>query len=68
MPGMDGYELIDAVRRLDRHGDLAAIALTGFGRTSDAQRALQVGFDAHLPKPTSIVELKVLVAKLRRES
>ncbi len=66
MPGMDGYELIDAVRRLDKHGDVLAIALTGYGRAGDAQRALQVGFDAHLPKPTSIADLKALVAKLRR--
>ncbi len=69
MPLMDGYELIDAVRRLDGdRGKLLAIALTGFGRTGDAQRALQVGFDAHLPKPTSIVDLKALVARLRRKS
>jgi two-component system CheB/CheR fusion protein len=64
MPGMDGYQLVDAVRRLPRYQTLPAIALTGFGRAGDTQRALQVGFDAHLGKPASMTELKKLLVQL----
>ena len=64
MPDMDGYQLIDEVRRRPDTKRLLAIALTGFGRAGDAQRATAVGFDAHLPKPTSIDELKAMLTSL----
>ena len=61
MPGMDGYQLINEVRGGERNRDVKAVALTGFGRAGDTQRAVEVGFDAHLPKPTSIDDLKALL-------
>ena len=64
MPKMDGYALINEVRRLPGQDTLPAIALTGFGRTGDTQRALGVGYDAHLSKPTSMDDLKALVARM----
>jgi two-component system CheB/CheR fusion protein len=44
--------------------ELHAIAMSGFGRRADARRALEAGFDAHLPKPASIEELKAAIARL----
>jgi len=38
--------------------------MTGFGRRSDARRALEAGFNAHLPKPASIEDLKAAIARL----
>jgi two-component system CheB/CheR fusion protein len=65
MPEMDGYEFIDRLRRLPTNATVAAIALTGFGRPQDEQRALQAGFDAHLNKPTSVDTMARVVRQLR---
>ncbi|MFP3589256.1 response regulator, partial [Paraburkholderia sp. SIMBA_055] len=51
MPGMSGYDLIEALRKQSNMAKVPAIALTGFGREQDAARALRAGFDAHLGKP-----------------
>ncbi|WP_353506566.1 MULTISPECIES: CheR family methyltransferase [unclassified Variovorax] len=64
MPGMDGFELIAEVRRLEHTRELRAIAMSGFGRRVDARRALEAGFDAHVPKPASIDELKAAIGAL----
>jgi two-component system CheB/CheR fusion protein len=39
--------------------------VTGYGRAVDAQRALQAGFNAHLPKPVSMTALKKEIDRLR---
>ena len=64
MPGMDGFELIAEVRRHEPTRELRAIAMSGFGRRVDARRALEAGFDAHVPKPASIDELKAAIGAL----
>ena len=63
MPGEDGYEFIGRVRRLAARpcATIPAIALTGYSRTLDAERALETGFDMHLTKP---VELRHLVSAI----
>jgi two-component system CheB/CheR fusion protein len=58
MPDMDGYTFIKEVRKKPRFAKLPAIALTGFGRMQDAERAREVGFSAHISKP---VILDVLI-------
>jgi two-component system CheB/CheR fusion protein len=66
MPEMDGYELIRRVRADPRTERLPAIALTGFGRSEDAHRALTAGFDAHLAKPVQIEHLVVALQRVPR--
>jgi two-component system CheB/CheR fusion protein len=62
MPGMDGLELVAELRRRPHSARWPAIAVTGFGRPDDAQKALAAGFDAHLAKPLSLdALLRVLV-------
>ena|GEM_PF-526206 len=51
MPEMDGYELLKELRRQSRYAEIPAIALTGFGRQEDVERARQAGFTTHLTKP-----------------
>ena len=49
LPDMDGYEV---ARRLKRSGCTARlIAITGYGRAEDRERAREAGFDDHLLKP-----------------
>ncbi len=64
MPEMDGYQLIAEVRRRPATQNLAAIAMSGFGRRSDARRALEAGFNAHVSKPAAVEELKAALSRL----
>ncbi len=69
MPDCDGYELMQKVRSLspDQGGRTPAIALTGFARESDRQKALQAGFQMHLSKPIDAVELVEAAGSLCRK-
>lgn len=68
MPGMDGFEFLRKLRELPGKQDLPAIALTGFGRPEDVQRAASEGFYAHLTKPFDIETLATLLQKLAADS
>ena len=63
LPKMSGYELAEALRADARTRSIALIALTGYGRGPDRERALDAGFDEHLVKP---VELDALLTTLNR--
>jgi CheY-like chemotaxis protein len=49
LPGMDGFELLAAVRKTSPH--IAAVAVTAFARLDDRSRSLAAGFQAHVSKP-----------------
>jgi two-component system CheB/CheR fusion protein len=68
MPGMDGYELIRAIRELPQHVGLLAIALTGFGRAQDGERAREAGFNAHIGKPIMMKNLMDSLRQLDRQA
>jgi len=66
MPDVDGYELMRKVRAREpeRGGLIPALALTAYARAEDAQRALEAGYNAHIPKPVEPDELAIAVASL----
>ncbi|BAZ23110.1 two-component hybrid sensor and regulator [Kalymmatonema gypsitolerans NIES-4073] len=73
MPEEDGYSLIRKVRSLERAGDISspqqgakipAAALTAYARPEDRMRAIQEGYQLHLPKPVEPAELATVVASL----
>lgn len=68
LPGRDGYELMLEIRHRERVAPgmrrLPAIALTAFARPEDIARAREVGFDAHLAKPLSALDLVELSSAL----
>jgi PAS domain S-box-containing protein len=68
MPGMDGFEFLSKLRALSGYENLPAVALTGFGRPEDVQRAHSEGFHAHLTKPFDIQALAALLQKLPRRA
>ncbi len=57
MPGMDGYELLRLLRARPGSAEVPAIALTGFGRKEDVERAIAAGFADHLTKPVGLEKL-----------
>jgi hypothetical protein len=65
MPKMDGYELLENVRRLETEiGWLPTIAFTASAREEDRLRTRRANFQAHLAKPVTPSELVKTVVEL----
>ncbi|MBB3220214.1 hybrid sensor histidine kinase/response regulator [Pseudoduganella umbonata] len=58
LPDMDGYALAAALREAAAGRALRLVALTGYGRKGDVERASAAGFDLHLTKPASLDDLR----------
>ena len=56
MPGMNGYELLKALRADGNLKDIPVIALTANAMPRDAERGLKAGFSAYLTKPLNVAE------------
>ncbi|HEY4583865.1 MAG TPA: ATP-binding protein, partial [Lysobacter sp.] len=54
MPGMNGYELARALRRLPGLADIRLVAVSGWGGEDDKRQSAEAGFDRHLTKPVGI--------------
>ena len=64
MPVMNGYEATEAIRGLDRSDrDLPIIAMTADAFSDDAQRCLNIGMNAHIPKPLDIKQCMTVLQK-----
>lgn len=61
MPGMNGYEVLAALRALHGGEQVTVAALTGFGTDEDKSRALAAGFDEHLTKPLDFTALQAFL-------
>ncbi|MBK4736538.1 ATP-binding protein [Noviherbaspirillum pedocola] len=55
MPGVDGFELMRAIRKRtrDKGAQMPAIALTAYATGRDQRAAYGAGFDGHVAKPLS---------------
>ena len=63
LPEIDGYDLIQRVRREAAPArDIPAIALTAYARSEDRTRALRAGYQAHIAKPVEPNELLAMIA------
>ena len=73
LPTMDGFELARRLRANPRLRGMRLIAVTGYARERDRERARAAGFDDHLAKPVSLKDLQRAfsspagLAALRRE-
>jgi signal transduction histidine kinase len=65
LPDISGYEVGKRLRAAYGQ-DIALVALTGYGQEEDRQKAADAGFDEHLVKPVSIVDIERTLAKLKR--
>ncbi len=57
LPDMDGFDVARILRVAQNYSG-KLIALTGYGFDTDKERAFHSGFDAHLTKPVSILEVQ----------
>ncbi|MGQ0546470.1 MAG: response regulator [Betaproteobacteria bacterium] len=65
LPGLDGYAV---ARRLREQGDTShtlLIALTGYGKKEDRERAADAGFDYHFTKPADPREIQRAIERGR---
>jgi PAS domain S-box-containing protein len=65
MPGHDGYDLLQELRKLpaDQGGRVPAIAVTAYATVEDRRRALDAGFVAHIAKPFAPGALIATIAR-----
>ncbi|HUR41034.1 MAG TPA: MASE1 domain-containing protein [Verrucomicrobiae bacterium] len=56
LPEIDGYEVARQLKSRAATGKV--VALTGYGRPEDRQRATEAGFDEHLVKPATLEQLQ----------
>lgn len=67
MPEMDGYQLLQKLRELPSMANVPAVALTGYGRGADIDRAMDEGFAEHLTKPLDLDQLLLIVRRLTED-
>jgi len=64
MPGMNGYEVCQAMRQEPLLKNTMIVAQTGWGQKEHFQRSKEVGFDRHLVKPVSVDTLREVLCAL----
>ena len=66
MPGMDGYELIRAIRSRETENGrrLPAVAVTAFAQDEDRQRVLRAGYSEYVSKPVKTARLLSILLEL----
>jgi len=57
LPGMSGWELLQAMRQNDATADLPCVAMTAYHSPRVAQDAIKAGFVAYFPKPMNVATL-----------
>ena len=63
LPGLDGFQVAQALRALPDSAKTLLFAVTGFGTAEAQARALAAGFDGHLLKPVRAAHLAEVLAK-----
>jgi CheY-like chemotaxis protein len=64
MPGGDGFEIIQELRRDPAFAPTPIVALTASAMQGDRERALALGFTGYLTKPIRIAALREEVERL----
>ncbi|WP_258001211.1 hybrid sensor histidine kinase/response regulator [Janthinobacterium sp. ROICE36] len=64
LPGMNGYDVARALRRIPAGAHVVLVALTGWGAENDRSQSSAAGFDHHLTKPANLLAIGELLASL----
>lgn len=61
MPVLDGFGVIQALRRERQFQSLPVFALTAFAMRGDSAKALAAGFDGYIAKPINVSAFRELI-------
>jgi len=61
LPGMDGFELAEAVRSNPATKEIPIIFISGVAEAADRERAARLGISQYLAKPVQVMELLTAV-------
>ena len=64
LPLMDGFSLIERVRREPRHARMPVMVISGDADPRAPERALRLGANAFFPKPYSPAEVRTRLEEL----
>ncbi|HEY0073104.1 MAG TPA: response regulator, partial [Abditibacteriaceae bacterium] len=64
MPEMDGYETMQAIRRMEQYAQLPIIALTAKVLSGDREKCIEAGASDYIPKPVDITALLLMMRRL----
>ncbi|MEH7306571.1 response regulator [Neobacillus drentensis] len=64
MPIMDGIEILQKVKKIEKRRNIHVLMLTGRKSETDIERALKLGADDYVTKPFSIKELQARIERL----
>ena len=63
MPGMNGIEATEAIRKLERHSDVPIIALTADAMKGDREKYIKAGLDDYVSKPFGFEDIKRVIGE-----
>lgn len=64
MPFLDGYTVLEQIRKDPGFTILRVVALTAYAMQGDREKALAAGFDGYITKPIQIAELRSRLREL----
>lgn len=64
LPGFDGYEVAQRIRRQPLLHEIVLVAMTGYGHETDRQHSQKAGFDHHLIKPVDFGKVQQILANV----
>ena len=68
MPGMDGYETTDKIRKIPGKEHIPIIAMTAHATSNDIERCLSNGMNDYISKPVNIAHLFEIIKKYKKLS
>ncbi|MFD1142625.1 response regulator [Larkinella insperata] len=67
MPYMSGFEALEAIRKDEKYQSLPIVILTTSDQQIDQQRAIQLGANDFITKPTLLADYSQVVLRLRKQ-
>jgi CheY-like chemotaxis protein len=64
LPGIDGVEFVERVRRGAKASDVSILMISGHGEAGVGERARAAGADAFLDKPFTLAQLRATIGTL----
>jgi CheY-like chemotaxis protein len=61
LPGMNGFQVARALRRMPETKNSRLIAVSGYGQADDHRHSKEAGFDHHLVKPVDLPVLQEIL-------